>query len=680
MELSLVLGLVVFGVYYTTLYPSLPGGDSGELITAAHELGVAHPPGYPLFTLLAWAAIRLVPCGSVAWRVSLQTAMFGGVATVFLSLTVLRLTRSPAAAVLAVGLWGWSKLTWAWSITAEVFALNNLFVALLMFLALKFEDSKGKDKTKMALVGSLVCGLSLCNQHTMVVYVFCFAVWVLYTLSTTQVLTLSLLVKIGLSFVAGLLPYLYLPVSSWFVRSRWTWGDQRSVAGFLTHLLRMEYGTFDLGKGESGQGLMFGLRSYFEHVLDDLTPAVVILSVLGVVCAIHRHVKRGERSLTVFITMTTAYLVLFSWRANLDLGNPLYLGVVERFWMQSDLVVITIAAVAFSDVTSYLLHVSKLKMDYFNYTRPDLCVAMLLTIFQLQRHYRVSDNSNNWVIHQFGEDILRTMPLNSIVLTKGDLPSNTFRYFHLCENIRPDIQVFDQEILTYEWSLPKLGWTMPHITFPGDTFYLHNGRREDGRMAFTFRRLLDVNYHRGPILGCIGVQDHEPSWQAGYTLVPYGVCSQFVKHGANLDIVAHIQSTQKIAQNWTYPYHGYAETSWEFVTTSEMWNAKISTAYFLYDRSQNTDDTNEKRETLIASYQIYTKALEDNPRFPPYWHKNYALACERMLYVTHSYNKHHLIRQSIHHFEMYLTREPSDSDRQHIQDAIKMLQQRLASR
>ena len=38
-------------VYVCTLYASIPGGDSGELVAEACQLGHAHPPGYPLFTL-----------------------------------------------------------------------------------------------------------------------------------------------------------------------------------------------------------------------------------------------------------------------------------------------------------------------------------------------------------------------------------------------------------------------------------------------------------------------------------------------------------------------------------------------------------------------------------------------------------------------------------------------------
>ena len=47
------LGLAIFAIYFMTLAPTVPGGDSGEFITVAITSGVAHPSGYPTFTLLA---------------------------------------------------------------------------------------------------------------------------------------------------------------------------------------------------------------------------------------------------------------------------------------------------------------------------------------------------------------------------------------------------------------------------------------------------------------------------------------------------------------------------------------------------------------------------------------------------------------------------------------------------
>ena len=54
-----VLGAGCMLVYSQTMHPSVAGGDSGELLLAAHELGVAHPPGYPVVTLLGHAAMVL---------------------------------------------------------------------------------------------------------------------------------------------------------------------------------------------------------------------------------------------------------------------------------------------------------------------------------------------------------------------------------------------------------------------------------------------------------------------------------------------------------------------------------------------------------------------------------------------------------------------------------------------
>src|SRR4029077_15675584 len=57
--------LVALVVYSWTLGPTVPLTPGGELIVAAARLGVAHPPGTPLWVMLAHLA-SLVPVGSVA--------------------------------------------------------------------------------------------------------------------------------------------------------------------------------------------------------------------------------------------------------------------------------------------------------------------------------------------------------------------------------------------------------------------------------------------------------------------------------------------------------------------------------------------------------------------------------------------------------------------------------------
>src|SRR4029077_15460606 len=69
--------------------------DSGELILAAQGLGVAHPPGFPLWVMLAHLA-SLVPLGSVAVRINFLDALFAALACLMLTLVVAELMITAA--------------------------------------------------------------------------------------------------------------------------------------------------------------------------------------------------------------------------------------------------------------------------------------------------------------------------------------------------------------------------------------------------------------------------------------------------------------------------------------------------------------------------------------------------------------------------------------------------------
>ena len=153
--------LVALLAYLRTLAPTVVGGDSGELICAARVLGVAHPPGYPLYTLLGHLA-TLLPLGSMAVRVNLLSALADAGAAGLLCLAVHRVTGRAGAGVLAGLAFALSPMVWPYAVTAEVFALNNLLVAAL--LALSVRGLAAPERTLPA--AALVFGLGLSNHHT----------------------------------------------------------------------------------------------------------------------------------------------------------------------------------------------------------------------------------------------------------------------------------------------------------------------------------------------------------------------------------------------------------------------------------------------------------------------------------------------------------------------------------
>src|ERR1700682_5062745 len=90
-KLKLLCAALMFAgplsLYRWTLAPTVTLVDSGELIVAAHSLGVAHPPGFPLYVMLAHLA-SLVPIGNVAVRVNFASAIFAALAAAMLTLAV----------------------------------------------------------------------------------------------------------------------------------------------------------------------------------------------------------------------------------------------------------------------------------------------------------------------------------------------------------------------------------------------------------------------------------------------------------------------------------------------------------------------------------------------------------------------------------------------------------------
>lgn len=301
--------------------------------------------------------------------------------------------------------------------------------------------------------------------------------------------------------------------------------------------------------------------------------------------------------------------------------------------------------------------------------------SVVALVFQAHRNYNRCNKSNNTVVYDFGLSVMDSFPPNSTVLTRGDLSSTTFHYLHLCNNVRPDLKLFDQELLTYEWSVPMLRHHHPGIAFPGDFLHLKNKVYSDGRTSFNFLKFLDANYEKGPLFACIGVQVHEPSWQAKYEIWPYGVCSRFIKKASPFGLKKWVKKTGHVAFNWTHSHIGHPETSWEKVASDEMWNAKINLPLYLYESAEQSSHEKEKKRLLLHAYTLYMDAVTKHKDFPMYWHKNYALVCTKLLNMEHDLDNELLLRKSIFHLQTYANSDPDDDQLSSILEAIKSLKQ-----
>lgn len=184
--------LIALAVYTLTLAPTVTLEDSGELITASDYLGVPHPPGYPIWSLLTWFFqwifnfVTYHGYSNPAWGVNFFSAFSGALACGVLALLVSRsgtdLLQSLkketdvlgekterlfcATAGISSGLLlAFSQGMWSQSVIAEVYALNILFqTAVLLFL---YRWMVEPDKPKPLFLMAFTFGLGLTNHQTL---------------------------------------------------------------------------------------------------------------------------------------------------------------------------------------------------------------------------------------------------------------------------------------------------------------------------------------------------------------------------------------------------------------------------------------------------------------------------------------------------------------------------------
>src|SRR5690242_14256284 len=98
--ICLDLALGALALYVATLLPGVGSGDTAEFQRVAPTLGVAHPTGYPLYTMLGWLWSQLLAIGTPAWRMNVFSACTAALAVgaLFLAARVLGQARVVAAA------------------------------------------------------------------------------------------------------------------------------------------------------------------------------------------------------------------------------------------------------------------------------------------------------------------------------------------------------------------------------------------------------------------------------------------------------------------------------------------------------------------------------------------------------------------------------------------------------
>ncbi|MGD9522919.1 MAG: DUF2723 domain-containing protein [Gemmatimonadales bacterium] len=173
--------IVVLAVYVATLAPTVTFWDAGELIASARILGIPHPPGTPVYVMLAHVWGLLLPVGDYAWRLNLLSAVCGAIAAgcwFLVAHGLFRRTDPDGAPSLALAA-GWAAAllaafnftTWQNAVEAEVYAVALLTIALAAWTAVRWCAVRATPRGNRLLLVLLFLGAISIGNHLLALLV-----------------------------------------------------------------------------------------------------------------------------------------------------------------------------------------------------------------------------------------------------------------------------------------------------------------------------------------------------------------------------------------------------------------------------------------------------------------------------------------------------------------------------
>lgn len=483
--------LIPFTIYILTAAPDVTFTDSGELAGAAVSLGIPHPTGYPLFTMLAflWSLLPL-PFSKIY-----SLNLFSGVLASFSALvffliiklifqelpdlnkegTIFRGNKGlkgkknstflkkldekdiSTLALISSLFYSFAYTIWSQATYIEVYSLQILIINLIILFLLKatFEENR---KVRYFLLSALMLGLGFTNHMStiMLVPAFLFIFFKQpekpWDFSGSQ---LKLASSLLIPFIMSLSLYIYLPLrSSSLPEFNWGW-VHRGFDYFLYHV----------------QGKQFQDWMGFTKIIKAITGT----SELGLSETMKQVSEIWNKNSEIFFRLLPGQ---FSWIGLIPLIIGFYVSfkLSRTFLLFVTLIILACIAVSFNypihDIDSYfstayigLLIFTSIGFYWVATKYPRIIPFLVaMPLLQLILNYEENDRSDDVIVKEYTQFVADNLEPNAIILSsQWDYWLAAFWYKQRIEGLRKDVSIIDKELLRRTWYLPQLKQWYPDV-------------------------------------------------------------------------------------------------------------------------------------------------------------------------------------------------------------------------
>ena len=407
------------GLYALTAPRTIWLEDDALFVLSSYYLGIEHPPGYPLFTLIGHLFSSL-PFGSIAYRVHLASAVFGALAGAAAWLCARQLGLGRLAAYLSASTLGLSPVFWSQSIIAEVYTLNAFFFLVLAWLALR-------SPAPLAWL-ALIFGLSLANHWPLMLLVAPAFGVLLWPMRAQLARRMGLLAAL---FALGLTPYVWLVWRSHAPLPISFYGPLETLGEIWYFVSRAGYADVDQSPSSGWMDRIKFFRFFATELALQFAFVGAALAAVGFAVQWRRLGRRVGAFLTIAFLMPSVVLIFL-------LGFD-YNPITKHMFHVYPLPSYAVAALWIGLGFTWIVERYALRR-----IAAAACAAAVATLV-----VAVGARVNVFTDHEWGARyarmLLSLLPENAIVFTQGEADLGPLAYFHMIENERPDLTLYQSK-------------------------------------------------------------------------------------------------------------------------------------------------------------------------------------------------------------------------------------------
>lgn len=630
-----LLTLFVFIIYLSTLAPGIVQIDSGELAATASTLGIAHPSGYPLFTILGFILTKLfffLPAiFTMNMFASINTALGFYFLTKFNFLLFTKFYQEKTKtkksknqkqeknisnldsnfilliSVIAAMTIAFSETFWSQGTAVEVYSLHLTLISLCMFLLLKAIKETNKEKTfvfsfkseKLWIIFAFFYGLAFTNHLTTFLTIpgFAYLYFIANGFSKNSFKRLAFLL---IPFFVGLAVYLYLPIRA-SQNPMINWGNPITFESLIRHVRGWQYTIWMFSSSEAS-------ARQFNYFISNL-PAEY--GYIGFVLLIAGGIALISKGVKIFIFQIILIISTVIYAINYDIKD------IDSYFLLAYISFCPFIAAALIWVYQLIKSDNKKSMVYAFFVVP--LIVLLL-------NYQKVNESDNKQIHQYGKITLESFEKNSVVISYlWDFFISPSYYFQFVENKRKDVVIIDKELVRRSWYFNQMKTNNPDIykkvESSVDIFQTELNKFENNG---NYSGAILEQYYSEILIKFITTNINERPVYLGTELVVNELREQTLKLPDSLDIVPVLFFFKVVKKSdKTYLPCGLPDFRIDFSTKDDYYTQTLKN---LVSVSLLNRATYEESYKEIEKAKIYLgKALEINPNLQIPKELNYLL-------------------------------------------------------